>query len=91
MIATIQHICKKEANGLKSHELQRVLVDLIKWSNNHLNESLKQATTETNMPKFLWYGDLKKSHQYFLYYLLTLGCDVVIFHPRGQDVLSIMD
>jgi rubrerythrin len=53
MISTIQQFSEKEANGLKNNELQRVLVDLIKWSNNHLNESLKQATTETSMPKLI--------------------------------------
>jgi hypothetical protein len=91
MISTIQQFSEKEVNGLKSNELQRVLVDLIKWSNNHINESLKQATTETNMPKLIWYGDAKKSHQYFLYYLLKLGCDVIIFNPSGLDPLAIMD
>ena len=91
MISTIQQFSAKEANGLKSNELQRILVDLIKWSNNHLNEVMKQASTETNMPKFIWYGDAKKSHQYFLYYLIKLGCDCIVFNPSGLDPLSIMD
>ena len=43
------------------------------------------------MPKFLWYGNTKKSHQYFFYYLIQLGCDVLLFNPSGQDPLSIMD
>lgn len=91
MIATLQLFVKLEAEGLKSNELQRVLVDLIKWSFNHLYEMIERASTETSMPKFLWYGNTKKSHQYFLYYLIQLGCDVLMFNPSGQDPLSIMD
>ena len=91
MIATIQQFSTNEMEGLKSNELQRVLVDLIKWSNNHLCEMLKKVSIETNMPKFIWYGNSKKSHQYFLYYLIKLGCDVLVFNPSGSDPLSIMD
>ena len=91
MIATIQLFSTNEIDGIKSNELQRILVDLIKWSNNHLFEMLKKASIETNMPKFIWYGNAKKSHQYFLYYLIKLGCDVLVFNPSGTDPLSIMD
>nr|WP_309143486.1 YceG family protein [Bacillus sp. V3B] len=91
MVATLQIFSKMETKGLKSNELQRVLVDLIKWSFNHLSEMLERSSTDTNMPKFLWYGNTKKSHQYFLYYLIQLGCDVLMFNPSGQDPLSGMD
>lgn len=91
MMATIQQFSTNEKDGLKSNELQRILVDLIKWSNNHLDEFLKKVSIETNMPKFIWYGNAKKSHQYFLYYLIKLGCDVIVFNPSGSDPLSILD
>src|SRR3954451_22469043 len=91
MIATLQLFATLESEGLKSSELQRVLVDLIKWSFNHLYEMIEQASTDTSMPKFFWYGNTKKSHQYFLYYLIRLGCDVLMFNPSGQDPLSIID
>jgi hypothetical protein len=88
MIYTLDLFAAEESSGLKSPELRRVLVDLIKWSMNHLNPLLEDADPETGMPKFLWYGDAKKSHQYFLSFLIKLGCDMVIFHPEGKDVLG---
>lgn len=76
---------KVEQSGLKNQQLQRVLVDVIKWSVNHLDPELTKINPEHSMPKFLWYGDCKKSQQYFLYFLYKLGCDLIIFHPNGKD------
>ncbi|MCM3114532.1 YceG family protein [Neobacillus sp. MER 74] len=88
MIATLEMFAKSEKDGLVNHDLRRVLVDLVKWSINHLEPVLEKCDPQKEMPKFLWYGDFKKSHQYFLYYLIKLGCDLVIFHPEGKDILE---
>jgi hypothetical protein len=88
MISTLELFTQREKEGLKNHELRRVLVDVIKWSMNHLNPLLDSVDLEKEMPKFLWYGDMKRSQHYFIYYLMKLGCDVVIFHPEGKDVLA---
>jgi hypothetical protein len=90
MINTLELFSEKEENGLKNNELRRVLVDLVKWSINHLEDPLSKADPQREMPKFLWYGNFKKSHQYFIYYLLKLGCDVIIFHPEGKNLLADM-
>ncbi len=88
MIATLELYSRSENNGLKNHELRRVLVDLVKWSINHIKPVLDDADPQIEMPKFMWYGDFKKSHQYFLFYLIKLGCDIVIFQPEGNDLLA---
>ncbi len=88
MIATLELYAKIEKDGLKNHDLRRVLVDIVKWSINHLQPVLEKADPQKEMPKFLWYGDFKKSHQYFLYYLTKLACDIVIFHPEGKDIFE---
>lgn len=88
MIETLTLFAEKETNGLKNPELRRVLVDLVKWSVNHLEQPLNKADPQKEMPKFLWYGDFKKSHQYFLYYLMNSGCDIVLFHPEGIEPLQ---
>ncbi|UAC46965.1 YceG family protein [Bacillus aquiflavi] len=80
-----------ENNGLSSSDLRRVLVDVVKWTNNHLKDLLINADPEKEMPKFLWYGEATKSHQYFLYYLMKIGCDIMMFHPDGTDVLQKFD
>jgi hypothetical protein len=87
MISTLELFTQRENQGLKSPELRRVLVDVIKWSMNHLSPLLEAVDLQKEMPKFLWYGDMKKSQPYFVYYLMKLGCDVVLFHPEGKDVL----
>lgn len=88
MIKTLELFARQEANGLKSTELRRVLVDIVKWSFNHLAAPLSKGDPQKEMPKFLWYGDFNKSHRYFVYFLIKLGCDVVIFHPEGKDMLA---
>ncbi|MGG3470192.1 YceG family protein [Neobacillus pocheonensis] len=90
MIATLELYASHEKDGLKNHELRRVLVDLVKWSINHLQPLLENVDPQREMPKFLWYGDFKKSHQYFLFYLVKLGCDMMIFHPECKDILADM-
>ena len=67
MISTIQQFSAKEANGLKSNELQRILVDLIKWSNNHLNESIETGKYRNEHAKiYLVWGRKKKSSIFFI-------------------------
>lgn len=88
MIATLEHFANREMDGLRNPEFRRVLVDMVKWSFNHLMDRLQEADPQRQMPKYIWYGDYKKSHQYFLYYLIELGCDIVIFHPEGKDPLA---
>lgn len=63
-------------------------MDIVKWSINHLQPALQETVLSENMPKFLWYGDANKSQSYFIYYLLTIGCDIVMVHPNGEDILE---
>jgi hypothetical protein len=88
MIKTLELFTKQEQDGTANQDLRRVLVDLVKWSINHLKPLLEDADPTTQMPKFLWFGDANKSQRYFVYYLLSLGCDLVIFHPEGKDILA---
>ncbi|PLR98902.1 YceG family protein [Bacillus sp. T33-2] len=88
---TILLFVSKEADGMKSPEFRRVLVDLIKWSFNHLQEPIRNADPSIAMPKWLWYGDFNKSQQYFVYFLMKLGCDIVAFHPDGDDIFALVD
>jgi hypothetical protein len=90
MMNTLELFAVKEKDGLKNSELRRVLVDIVKWSINHLEDPLSKADPQREMPKYLWYGNFKKSHQYFIYYLMMLGCDIVIFHPEGKNLLEDM-
>ncbi|WP_282155610.1 YceG family protein [Cytobacillus gottheilii] len=88
MIEVLKQFTANEKDGLKNAELRRVLVDLVKWSFNHLESQLIQVNPEISMPKILWYGETVKSHYYFLYFMLKLGCDMVIYNPAGKDPLA---
>ncbi|MCL2398400.1 MAG: YceG family protein [Defluviitaleaceae bacterium] len=65
--------------GLFHQDLSRVLTDTIKWSWTYLKDF-------TN--KIIWYGDATKSEVYFLYFLMLLGLDVLVFHPEGKNIFS---
>lgn len=91
MIDTLKHFAEKEPQGLKNHDLRRVLVDIVKWSNNHLQPQLEFLDLDQGLPKFLWFGDYRKSHYYFVHYLMKIGCDIVVYSPSGQDILSECD
>ncbi|MEH7392851.1 YceG family protein [Bacillus sp. JJ1503] len=88
MISTLQLFSTVEPEGLNSQELRRVLVDVIKWTFNHLGQNWNHIDLEKAMPKFLWYGETNNSHKYFLFYLMNLGCDLVSFSPSGSDWLA---
>lgn len=77
--------------GFNHPDFRRVLLDLVKWMGNHLEPWLKTADIEKAMPRVIWYGDATKSQIYFLYYLMLIGCDVLIFHPEGKDQFQVID
>ncbi|MFT9596583.1 YceG family protein [Mesobacillus sp.] len=88
-IKMVELYLRNEKDGLASKEFITVLNDVIGWIFHHLNDHLKKADPEEGMPAFLWYGNYRKSHQYLLYFLIELGCDLVTFTPAGNDVLAI--
>ncbi|WP_051428216.1 YceG family protein [Bacillus sp. J33] len=90
MINMLKLFSENEPDGLKNQYIRRVLVDVIKWSFNHLGKEIKNSDPEKAIAKIMWYGSGKKSHFYFLYYLISLGCDVVYFSPSGEDLLGKM-
>jgi hypothetical protein len=79
---------KHHANGFNDKDFRRVLVDLIKWSWNHLDQWLSSGSVETEMPRVLWYGGASKSEVYFLYYLQLVGCDLILYHPSKKDIFK---
>lgn len=90
-ITMLKIFSQKETDGLKNSDFQRVIVDVIKWSSNHLGGIINQIDPVISMPKLIWYGNTKKSHQYFLLFLFYLGCDLLLFNPSGEDPLSLLD
>ncbi|QSS99301.1 YceG family protein [Pontibacillus sp. ALD_SL1] len=81
----------KHAGQLKDPDFQRVIVDLIKWTNNHVQPWMDESVGEGNLPKVLWYGDATKSQTYFLYYLYRLGFDLVLYHPAKLNIFERFD
>jgi hypothetical protein len=82
---------EKHPKGLTDPGFRRLVVDTVKWSWNHINKWMEGYTLSQNMPKVLWYGEATESQAYFLYFLIILGFDVMIFHPEGKDVLKEID
>ncbi|MGE6205953.1 YceG family protein [Guptibacillus hwajinpoensis] len=91
-LISILELFEKQHNGGFSHpEFRRVLVDLMKWTWNHLAPWLEDVEFEIKMPGIVWYGEASTSQQYFLLYLVQLGCDVLYFHPEGVDSFDELD
>ncbi|WLR52715.1 YceG family protein [Bacillus tianshenii] len=82
---------KTHPGGFQDSDFRRVFVDLIKWSWNHLNKWMQEDEIENGFKTVLWYGEANKSQRYFLYYLILLGFDVLMFHPEGTDTLKELD
>ncbi|MFN2746534.1 YceG family protein [Bacillus sp. z60-18] len=91
LIEVLQTFQSSHEKGFHDPDFRRVLLDLVKWMCNHLEKWLKEADIEKEMPKVVWYGDATKSQRYFLYYLMLIGCDVLIFHPEGKDQFQELD
>lgn len=79
-----------EKQKLNSQEFQKLLLSVISWL-SLLKSQIKNIDPIGSMPKFLLYGDFHKSHRYFIYFLMEMGCDLIIFSPSGKDVLSYVD
>ncbi|RBW70993.1 YceG family protein [Bacillus taeanensis] len=88
MIEVFKAFEKHHKAGFNDKDFRRVLVDLIKWSWNHLDQWLASCSVETKMPRVLWYGDASKSEAYFLYYLQLVGCDLILYHPAKKDIFK---
>lgn len=82
---------QRHHKGLEDPGFRRLIVDTVKWSWNHITKWVDDETLSQGLPKVLWYGDATESQAYFLYFLIILGFDVLIFHPEGKDVLREID
>ncbi|KUP05314.1 hypothetical protein Q75_12340 [Bacillus coahuilensis p1.1.43] len=87
-IQTLKQFEEDHRSGLEHGDFRRVFLDLIKWMWNHFYPWFKESIKNKEMPKIVWYGDLNKSHLYFLYLCKQLGCDIVHYHPLGKDDLT---
>ncbi|WP_342047051.1 YceG family protein [Bacillus sp. OTU530] len=85
----LNHFRQTHKDGFLHVDFRRILVDIVKWMFNHLEEWAK--TIPDNMPRLIWYGNASKSEMYFLYYLILIGFDVLLFHPSGEDILLQID
>ncbi|WP_407271252.1 YceG family protein [Radiobacillus sp. PE A8.2] len=91
LITVLDTFKQSHSQSLDHPDFRRVIVDIIKWSSNHLDPWLQATNIEEEMPHVIWYGDATKSQLYFLYYLILVGCDVIILHPGGNDQFAEID
>ncbi|TKD68267.1 YceG family protein [Pseudalkalibacillus hwajinpoensis] len=91
LITILELFEQHHKDGFNHPDFRRVLVDLMKWTWNHLDPWLKESDIQIEMPGIVWYGEASKSQQYFLLYSIVLGCDVLYFHPEGIDSFATID
>jgi serine protease Do len=54
------------------------------WMNTYLKQLFDNNFDMDHIPKVIYYGDIKKTEQYFLLFLSKLGCDVLYMNPKGD-------
>lgn len=54
---------------------------MIKWIDIYFNHLFPSGKITNEIPKFLYYGAIKRNEVYFLIYLSMLGCDVLYINP----------
>ncbi|MED4402932.1 YceG family protein [Metabacillus fastidiosus] len=91
IIKAVKHFEKFQNSGLQSPEFRRFLIDMIKWLKNHWEKWSEALAIGSEFPKVVWYGELSISQKYFLLLLMELGCDILIFHPKGEDLFAEAD
>lgn len=90
-IKIVTYFQEQQNSGLQSPEFRRFLIDIVKWLKNHWQKWSESLTIGDEFPKVVWYGELTVSQKYFLLLLMELGCDVLIFHPAGEDQFAEID
>jgi len=84
--ALFEHFKRNNEKGFLSTNFGRILTDVIKWQENYI---VKWFSECNEIPKVIWYKKMSISEQYFVYYLILLGCDIVIFSPDGNKKLTL--
>lgn len=90
-VKTLEAYKNHHDDGLGSDSFRRVLTDLIKWNWNHLDPWLKEISLDDEVPRILWYGNMNESQRYFLYFLMNMGWDLLIFQPNGIDSFQLLN
>ena len=85
IIRVVERFSNQQSLGLLANDFRRFLIDLVKWLKNHWIQWTKTMKPTDDFPKVVWYGETTMSQRYFLLLLMILGCDVLIFHPAGED------
>ncbi len=63
---------------------------MILWIDTYLPE-LFPIQNNNEIPKILYYGNIKRNEVYFLIYISTLGCDVLYINPSEDEQFSRID
>ena len=73
---------------LLHNDFGRVLTDIVKWSWNYIEKWITETDYKKQPVRVVWYGRATTSETYFLYFLIILGIDVLIFHPEGENIFA---
>lgn len=85
-IKILQQFEQEHGERYTHPDFRRVMLDMIKWIWNHLDQWLKENDMIHNIPKIVWFGAMNKSQQYFLQYCVNCGFDIAILQPTGMPL-----
>lgn len=64
---------------------------MLKWIDTYYNLLFPSEKITDEIPKFIYYGPIKRNEVYFLIYISMLGCDVLYINPTGDKEFSRID
>ncbi len=66
-------------------------ISILSWTNRYIPSLFSTVVHKKEIPKFIFWGPIKRNEAYFLIYLSTLGCDVLYINPTEDKELSRID
>jgi serine protease Do len=74
----------------KSYSTRRnFAIKFLIWMNIYLKDLFDNNVSINQIPKVIYYGDIKKHEQYFLLFLSKMGCDVLYINPK-EDIKELL-
>ena len=79
--ATIMRIFDSTEKNINTTIRKNFGILMIKWIDTYFNYLFPSEKITNEIPKFLYFGPIKRNEVYFLMYISMLGCDVLYINP----------
>lgn len=86
----VMELYMRNEQQINESKVENFAIKLIVWLKRYVNDLFKESTP-TDVPKVLFYGEIKRHEIYFLTLLALIGCDVIFINSDIQKDKPFMD